>query len=102
MKKYLNSTFLIIGAIVLAALAYWYFFTGSSSSSQTLTASAVQQTGAEAQFETLIAQLTPITFNTAILSDPRFTALVDLSTPITPEPLGRSDPFAPIPGVSAK
>jgi len=46
--------------------------------------------------------LQPITFNTGIFSEPRFMALVDLATPITPETVGRFDPFAPVPGVSEK
>jgi hypothetical protein len=49
----------------------------------------------------LVGTLDPIAFDTTIFSDPRFNALVDLKTAIVDEPIGRPDPFAPIPGVSA-
>ena len=48
------------------------------------------------QFQTLVGELQPITFDTAVFSDPRFNALVDISTPVTPQPPGRLDPFAPV------
>ena len=55
---------------------------------------------AQASFLTLAAQLEPIGFDASILSDPRFTALVDIKTAILPEPGGRPDPFSPLPGVA--
>ncbi|HEY4522846.1 MAG TPA: hypothetical protein VJK73_00530 [Candidatus Paceibacterota bacterium] len=96
-----NTTILIIASLVVAGGAYWYFFTGSPASEGSFTAGS-SQSAAQAQFETLIGQLGPISFDLTILSDPRFNALVDLTMPITPEPTGRKDPFAPIPGVSKK
>lgn len=50
----------------------------------------------EANFVQLAGQLDSITFDTRILTDPRFTSLVDIHTAILPEQLGRTDPFAPI------
>ncbi len=99
-KPNINSLFLIIAAIVVLGGLYWYFFSGPAE--QPTLSSGVVQDRAQVQFETLIGQLEPITFNSAVLSDARFTALVDLATPVTPEPAGRLDPFAPIPGVSVK
>jgi len=95
-----NTLFLIIATVLVIGGLYWYFFTGTTVE-QSLSAGAVPNR-AQAQFETLIGQLEPITFDLTILSDPRFAVLVDLSTPVDPEPAGRTDPFAPIPGVSAQ
>lgn len=100
-KPNANTLFLIIASLVVAGGIYWYFFTGSPAEEGSLSTGS-SQSQAQAQFETLIGELGPISFDLTILSDPRFNALVDLATPITPEPLGRKDPFAPIPGVVKK
>ncbi|MDO8408107.1 MAG: hypothetical protein Q7S95_02630 [bacterium] len=97
----LNTLFLIIATVVLLGGLYWYFFSGGGTEPP-LSAGIATQNVAQAQFETLIGQLEPITFDLTVLSDPRFDALVDLATPVTPESSGRTDPFAPVPGVSSK
>lgn len=94
-----NTIILIVATLIVAAGAYWYFFTGTGNAPP-LTTSGTDTTDSEAQFQTLVAELQPIQFNTDIFSDPRFMALVDLTTPITPEPIGRTDPFAPLAGLS--
>jgi hypothetical protein len=53
------------------------------------------------KFKALINEL-PDSFDTRIFSDARFNALVDLTTRISPESLGRLDPFASIQGINAK
>ncbi len=95
-----NTIILIVATLVVALGAYWYFFTGTGNELP-LTA-GVADNQAQTQFQTLVSQLQPISFNTAIFSKPTFMSLVDLSTPITPETAGRLDPFAPVPGVSGK
>lgn len=54
---------------------------------------------AQATFLELAEQLNTISFDTSIFNDPRFRALVDIKTAILPEAAGRTDPFAPLPGV---
>ncbi len=100
MKIDSNTTLLIVVTLIVAAGAYWYFFTGTGNQPP-LTTTAVENQ-AQTQFQVLVGQLQPISFSTDIFTDPRFTSLVDLATPITPEPVGRLDPFAPIAGVSGK
>ncbi len=100
--KFNSSTILtILATLILAAGAYWYFFTGTGNQ-QPLTATGSNTNEAQARFQTLIGELQSISFDTTIFSDPRFNALVDLTTPVSPEPTGRPDPFAPIPGISGK
>lgn len=94
-----NSTLIIITAIVVGAGAYWYFFTGTGNQ-PSLTESTSENT-AQIQFKALISQL-PTSFDTSIFSDVRFNALVDLTTQISPESLGRLDPFASVQGINAK
>lgn len=93
MKFNSNTVLLIIATLIVAAGAYWYFSTGTGNE-PSLSADSAPENAAQIQFRALVSTLQPISFDTAIFSDPRFDALVDLTTPITPEPLGRPDPFA--------
>ncbi len=95
MKMTSNTTMLIVATILVLAGGYWFFFTGSSGNQVPLTTSA-SQSAAETRFQALVGQLSPITFDTSIFSEARFKSLVDISTPVQPESLGRLDPFAPL------
>lgn len=97
MKIDSNTISLIIVTLVVAAGAYWYFFTGTGN--EVPLAATVIENPAQTQFQILVSEL-PLSFDTAIFSEPRFMALVNLATPITPETAGRLDPFASISGVS--
>jgi len=94
-----NSTTLLLAlaALVVAGIAYWYFFTGTGNEPP-LVATEASTNQVQRQFETLVGELRPISFNTDIFSDARFNVLVDLTTPITPESAGRLDPLAPLSG----
>lgn len=93
-----NTALILILTLLIAAGAYWYFFTRTGNE-QPLSPTDITTSQAQAQFQTLVGELQPITFDTSIFSDPRFNALVDLSVAVSPEPAGRLDPLAPIPGV---
>lgn len=90
---------LIILTLVIAASGYWYFTTQTGNQAP-LTTSSSKDNAAQTQFQTLVSELQPITFTMTIFSDPKFTSLVNLSVPVTDEPSGRPDPFAPVPGVT--
>lgn len=94
-----NTTLIIIATIIVAIGAYWYFFT-STGNQPSLTTSTTENE-VQTRFKTLINEL-PVSFNTAIFADARFAALVDLTTQISPESLGRLDPFALVQGVGVK
>lgn len=94
-----NITLIVVVLLVLGGGLYWYL-TGQSGNQTPLMGIAGPDNPAQSQFQSLVSQLQPISFNTAIFSDPRFTALVDITTPLVPETAGRIDPFAPIPGVT--
>lgn len=99
----MKSDYITLGilTLILAGGIYWYFFTNSNNQAP-LTATALTQNDAQTQFQTLLGELRSISFNTSIFSDQRFAALVDLSTPVAPEPPGRLDPFASVPGITGK
>lgn len=95
-----NTVILILSTLAIAGAAYWYFFTGTGNEAP-LTAQVVQNE-AQSQFKTLVSELQPITFKTDIFTDPSFTALINLSTPVGPEASGRLDPFSVIPGLTVR
>ncbi|MEK7144393.1 MAG: hypothetical protein AAB794_00835 [Patescibacteria group bacterium] len=90
-----NSTLTIATvALVVAGLAYWYFFTDTGNEPPLSTSTRTNV--AQMQFETLVGELEPISFNTSIFSDARFNALADITTAVSPESFGRVDPLAPL------
>ncbi len=98
-----SSNTIIIVVIILGALGvggYLLFFNSNTSAlsiNNSAPASAAEQT-----FLNLTSEAESISFNTSILSDPRFTSLVDTRTAVVPVSEGRPDPFSPVPGVSGK
>ena len=98
MKLNTNTILIILGTLVIAAGAYWYFSSGTGNDLPLTTTTVENQ--AQAQFQLLSGQL-PTSFDTSIFSNPSFRVLIDLATPITPESSGRLDPFATIVGVSS-
>jgi len=94
-----NTTILIASGIVVLGLVA-YFLWMRPSTEETVSVSGVGVTSeVQATFLALAAQLEPIAFNGDVLSDPRFLKLIDIKTVIVPENGGRTDPFAPLPGV---
>lgn len=98
MKIPTKTLLLGLALVIVLGAAYLYFF---SAAPQAPLISTTPAAPSEQQFLDVAAELQPISFNTAIFSDPRFAALVDLTVPVTPETQGRPDPFAPISGSSA-
>lgn len=97
MKINTTTITLIVLAILIVLGGYWYFSAQSGNQLPLTTDATVNE--AQAHFQALVSELQPISFDTKIFSDVRFNALVDLATPVTPEPTGRIDPFAPVAGI---
>lgn len=89
-------TVIIVGVvIVIAFIAYSYFFTAKPAS--VLTTSEVSGTPpVDQDLISLLAQLKAITLDDSIFNDPTFMSLQDFSQNLTPEPSGRINPFAPL------
>ncbi len=88
-----NAVIVIIAVLAISAGAYWYFFTGTGNQ-QPLTGVGTSINIAQAQFQTLLGELQPISFDPSIFSDARFNVLTDLTTTVSPETTGRLDPFS--------
>lgn len=91
----------IAAAIVVIGGLYWFFSSGKDSSVEELPLSESSIQPLESRFLALTNQLDPISFNTDIFANPRFAALVDITTAIVSEASGRTDPFAPVSSANA-
>ena len=93
----------IIAAVILGGIlllgGYLLFF--NTTSTNVVSTDSAPASAAEVTFLNLATQTGSISFDTSVLSDPRFTALIDTRTAITPVPQGRKDPFAPVPGITS-
>lgn len=86
------------GLTFIAAVYYYFFYNKDTGGAVVATAPASQ---AELDFVNLAGQIDSISFDQTIFSDPRFMRLVDIHTVVVPEPTGRRDPFATLPGTAA-
>ena len=100
MKK---STIIVISVLIVAVIAYFYYQGSKAPASQTLQSQpdlAAQAVGS--QVLALLNQIQSLRIDTSIFKDPAYRTLRDYSVEIPAVPVGRSNPFAPLPGVPAK
>ncbi len=100
-----HKLILVIVAAVIAVII-WYGLSQSSapaaSSSLVTTQPIAGSTDAgTADLVSTLLALRSVTLSVTIFSDSSFQSLKDFTTAIVPEPVGRSDPFAPLPPESA-
>lgn len=103
MNIFSNNKLATIAVAIVIAGALWYGFSGSSPSPALLgTETAGGAVNAEDQdLVATLLKLRSVTLTGTIFSSQVFVGLHDFSTEITQEPVGRVNPFAPIPtGVS--
>jgi hypothetical protein len=97
--SYISQHKLIVILVVIVVLGVgWYALSGSPSSEPTLTTTPVSGSSPADQnlLSTLLA-LRAVKLDATIFSNPAFMSLKDFSTKIIPEPVGRTNPFAPLP-----
>lgn len=90
-----NVILLILGVLIILAAGYMLT---REDPAPGVTAGEGPASQAELVFLNLTAQIEPVAFDTSILSDERFMALMDIRTAILPEPPGKLDPFGPLGG----
>lgn len=95
-----KSKSLIIGVVVIIVIVIIYFYmSGSSSSSSNSLLQGEDVSGIGANELMLLNQIKSLHIDTTLFKDPAYTSLVDYTVAITPENVGRPNPFAPIPGM---
>ena len=91
-KRYQNIIIIAL-LVVLGFIAYSYLGVGKSAAP--LTASPAT-TPVEEQLIALLLELKSIKLDAAIFANASFQSLSDFSQTLVPEPVGRTNPFAPI------
>ncbi len=93
----MKSAFLsfILPLLIVLGGIYWYI-SSETGNAAPLTTETSAGSPTQTQFQSLVGELSSISFDTSIFSNPHFAALGDLSKPILPEAIGRTDPFAVI------
>lgn len=89
----------IVLLAVLVAAVVWYGLSGTTPPTTLLTTQSVSDQSGVADrgvVETLLT-LRTVSLSGTIFSDPAFMGLKDFGTQIIPEPVGRENPFAPLP-----
>jgi hypothetical protein len=88
---------LIVGSVLVAGGAWYLFLRDATPAPLLQTEDLMTATGTDREVVETLLQLRAITLSGTIFSDPAFTALQDRGTQIVPEPVGRSNPFLPLP-----
>lgn len=94
-----NKLAALIALLVVTAIG-WYMLSGSAPAADAvLVAESTSQIPPEAQelLDSLRA-LQAVSLKSTVFANPSFHLLKDFSTPTVPEPIGRSNPFAPLDG----
>jgi hypothetical protein len=91
-----RKTLLTIASAAIVVIGGFYYFFFLAKDSSTVLAPDAPASAAETSFIGLVGQLGSVEFDTHVLDDARFNALVDIRTPIVPETSGRKDPFGPL------
>ena len=84
-----------LAGVVIAGMV-WYSFLRDDDTALLETQDLTQATEVDGEIVSTLLQLRAVSLSGTIFSDPAFQGLKDFSTPITPEPAGRPNPFAPL------
>lgn len=86
---------IIIGAVVIVAVFVLYrFFMGGEQDAPLTATAPVVQTGAQDDLLSLLLELKAISLSDELFTDPSFASLQDFTVRLSPEPIGRRNPFA--------
>jgi len=91
----------VLIAVVIAFFVYSYFFTGTPQPVLSSTAPADSNAAVDQDLITLLLTLKNIKLDGTIFSDPVFQSLQDFGKDLVQEPVGRTNPFAPLGTISA-
>ena len=96
-----HKLILVAIAILIAGIA-WYAMTPTAETPNVVGTTSTTQGVAPADQSIVATLLTlrAVKLDGTIFNDPAFLSLKDFSTEIVPEPVGRPNPFAPLPSQS--
>jgi hypothetical protein len=91
----------VVGIVVLAII--YFYFSGESpatSNSSLQLQSSAQETLVGARVLSLLNQINSLRIDTSIFKTKEYESLTDYAVDIPEIPVGRANPFAPLPGVA--
>lgn len=100
-KNSKKTLIITIIAVVVLAIVYFYFSGGAVTPDATSTLQSQSATVAGTRVFSLLNQIKSLHIDTTIFDRAEYKTLVDYSVDIPELPVGRPNPFAPIPGVPA-
>jgi len=97
-----KKTIIIIGVVVLVLIFGYLYMTGTSTpkTSGNLIPGSDSFGGVGSAELSLLNQMKFFRIDATLFKDPAYLSLLDYSVTISPQGVGRPNPFAPIPGVS--
>ncbi len=99
MNKNQIIKYVTIALIVLVAMGVYFYMNGTDTPSSGLEGSSVEdQIGGE-RILALLNQINRLEINDSLFRDPVYMSLHDYTVVVPTLPVGRGDPFAPIPGM---
>lgn len=96
MKK--TNILIIVVVLLLGAAVYFYYSGAKAPESETLEVNPEVQASA-ARVLLLLNQIKSLRIDPAIFKSAEYQALFDNTVEIAPLPVGRANPFAPLPGL---
>ncbi len=88
--------YILAGVGILVAVIAALSLSGEPASEAVLTAEGSEEAVVERSLVDTLLQLRAVSLSGGIFADPAFTSLRDFGSQIVPEPVGRSNPFAPL------
>jgi len=98
-QKSSKKPYVIIAIVVIiGVIAYFYYQGTIAPTSTTLSESDIADQAVGAQVLDLLHEINSLKIDTALFKDPAFLTLRDYTVIIPALPVGRVNPFAPLPG----
>jgi hypothetical protein len=99
--QWIKQHFLIfLGVIIVLCAAVFYSMSSSTPAAPILSSTAPTGSpstdSSDQELVSTLLALRAVTLSGTIFQDQAFTSLIDFSTPIVAEPVGRDNPFAPL------
>lgn len=90
-----QTTVIALLIVVVGVVAYFFFFRQDPTGPLVTSGSDPRVIAANQEFISLFGELRRIDLDTTLFGDEYYQSLVDFSRPISVEPVGRDNPFAP-------
>jgi hypothetical protein len=91
-----KTSLTILLVVVIAFILYGVFFTGGDEEGVLVSETPAPEAAVGGDLLNLLLTLQSVSIDESIFEHETFTALVDFGVQLVPEPVGRSNPFAPL------